>query len=85
MRGSGLMGSAFGVYLGLKRFGLGVEVWGTSDKTIQKTPNKLSALSPWHHSTVLAETLNPEPQITYSLHCSSFFRFNQFYIQDPKR
>ena len=22
---------------------------------------------------------------TYSLHCSSFFWFNQFYIKDPKR
>ena len=23
--------------------------------------------------------------VTYSLHCSSFFWFNQFYIKDPKR
>ena len=24
-------------------------------------------------------------QYTYSLHCSSFFWFNQFYSKDPKR
>ena len=34
----------------------------------------------------VGKTLNPKPQHpTYSLHCSSFFWFNQYYIKDPIR